>query len=97
MAETRKLAAILAADVVGYSRLAASDEERTLARLRALRSDLIDPTIAVHNGRVVKRIAITAISADAINPLADTMTNMTYSSQKTGDNRTSLGVKLRAD
>ena len=55
MAETRKLAAILAADVVGYSRLAGSDEERTLARLRALRSDLIDPTIAVHHGRVVKR------------------------------------------
>jgi adenylate cyclase len=55
MAETRKLAAILAADVVGYSRLAGSDEERTLARLRALRSDLIDPTIVVHNGRVVKR------------------------------------------
>ena len=55
MAETRKLAAILAADVVGYSRLASSDEDRTLARLRALRSDLIDPTIAVHNGRVVKR------------------------------------------
>jgi class 3 adenylate cyclase len=38
----RKLAAILAADVVGYSRLAGSDEDRTLARLRALRSDLID-------------------------------------------------------
>jgi adenylate cyclase len=55
MAETRKLAAILAADVAGYSRLAGADEERTLARLRALRSDLIDPTIAVHNGRVVKR------------------------------------------
>ena len=55
MAETRKLAAILAADVAGYSRLAASDEERTLARLRALRSDLIDPTIALHHGRVVKR------------------------------------------
>jgi class 3 adenylate cyclase/TolB-like protein len=53
--ENRKLAAILAADVVGYSRLAASDEERTLARLRALRSDLIDPTIAVHHGRVVNR------------------------------------------
>ena len=52
---TRKLAAILAADVVGYSKLAGADEERTLARLRALRSDLIDPTIAVHNGRVVKR------------------------------------------
>jgi TolB-like protein/class 3 adenylate cyclase len=55
MTETRKLAAILAADVVGYSRLAGTDEERTLARLRALRSDLIDPTIAVHHGRVVKR------------------------------------------
>jgi len=41
--------------VVGYSRLAGADEDRTLARLRALRSDLIDPTIAVHHGRVVKR------------------------------------------
>jgi len=55
MGENRKLVAILAADVVGYSRLAGADEDRTLARLRALRSDLIDPTIAVHNGRVVKR------------------------------------------
>src|SRR5271154_1297846 len=55
MAETRKLAAILAADIVGYSGLAGTDEDRTLARLRALRSDLIDPTIAVYNGRVVKR------------------------------------------
>ena len=55
MAETRKLAAILVSDVVGYSRLAGTDEDRILARLRALRSDLIDPTIAVHNGRVVKR------------------------------------------
>src|SRR5208282_556206 len=55
MTETRKLAAILAADVVGFSRPASVDEDRTLARLRALRSDLIDPTIAVNNGRVVKR------------------------------------------
>ena len=55
MAEARKLAAILAADVAGYSRLAAADEERTLARLRALRSDLFDPTIALHHGRVIKR------------------------------------------
>jgi class 3 adenylate cyclase len=53
--ETRKLAAILVSDVVGYSRLAGADEDRILARLRALRSDLIDPTIAVHHGRVVKR------------------------------------------
>jgi adenylate cyclase len=55
MAETRKLAAILAADVAGYSKLAGADEERTLARLRALRSDLFDPTVALHHGRVVKR------------------------------------------
>src|SRR6476646_8700667 len=55
MSETRKLAAILVADVVGYSRLAGADEERTLARLRALRSDLFDPSIALHHGRVVKR------------------------------------------
>ncbi|HWY84858.1 MAG TPA: adenylate/guanylate cyclase domain-containing protein, partial [Roseiarcus sp.] len=55
MSETRKLAAILVSDVVGYSRLAGADEDRILARLRALRSDLIDPTISVHRGRVVKR------------------------------------------
>ena len=55
MTESRKLAAILAADVVGFSRLTGTDEDRTLARLRALRSDLIDPTISVHKGRVVKR------------------------------------------
>ena len=55
MAEARKIAAILVADVVGYSRLAEADEERTLARLRALRSDLFDPAIAVHHGRVIKR------------------------------------------
>src|SRR4029077_16214506 len=46
---------MLAADVVGFSRLTGSDEEGTLARLRTLWSDLIAPTISVHNGRVVKR------------------------------------------
>ena len=55
MGETRKIAAILVSDVVGYSRLAGADEERILARLRALRSDLIDPTISLHHGRIVKR------------------------------------------
>jgi len=55
VSETRKLAAILVADIVGYSRLAGADEDRILARLRTLRSDLIDPTIAVHHGRIVKR------------------------------------------
>jgi TolB-like protein/class 3 adenylate cyclase len=55
MPEQRKLAAILVADIVGFSRLTGTNEDRTLARLRTLRSDLIDPTIAVYNGRVVKR------------------------------------------
>jgi adenylate cyclase len=55
MAETRKIAAILAADVVGFSRMASADEDGTLARLRTLRSELIDPTVASQNGRVFKR------------------------------------------
>ena len=55
MSETRKIAAILVADIVGYSRLAGADEDRTLSRLRGLRSDLIDPAIAAHRGRIVKR------------------------------------------
>src|SRR5579864_7549477 len=61
MSETRKLAAIVCSDVVGYSRLAGADEDRILARLRALRSDLIDPTIAVHRGRIVKHTGDGAI------------------------------------
>jgi adenylate cyclase len=55
LSETRKIAAILVADVVGYSRLAGADEDHTLARLRGLRSDLIDPAIAAHHGRIFKR------------------------------------------
>jgi TolB-like protein/class 3 adenylate cyclase len=55
MSETRKLAAILVSDVVGYSRLAGADEDRILARLRTLRSDLIDPIISVHRRHIVKR------------------------------------------
>ena len=54
MASTRRLAAILAADVAGYSRLMEADEEGTLERLKALRRELLDPTIAEHHGRIVK-------------------------------------------
>ena len=50
----RRLAAILAADVAGYSRLIGGDEEGTLARLKAHRRELIDPKIAEHRGRIVK-------------------------------------------
>src|ERR1700690_4654337 len=49
-----RLAAVLAADVAGYSRLMGADEEGTLARLKALRKTLVDPTIAKHRGRIVK-------------------------------------------
>jgi adenylate cyclase len=55
MSETQKIAAILVAGVVGYSRLTSADEDRTISRLRGLRSDLIDPAIAAHHGRIVKR------------------------------------------
>ena len=50
----RRLAAILAADVAGYSRLMGADEEGTLERLKALRHELLDPKIAEHHWRIVK-------------------------------------------
>jgi adenylate cyclase len=56
MDEIRKIVAILVADLVGYSRLVAADEDGTLSRLRALRRDLIDPAAAAHRGRIVKRM-----------------------------------------
>jgi adenylate cyclase len=54
MTATRRLAAILAGDVAGYSRLIGADEGGTLQALKAIRSELIDPTIAAHKGRLVK-------------------------------------------
>ena len=54
MSQTRQLAAILAADIAGYSRLMGADEESTLERLKALRRELVDPKIAEHKGRLVK-------------------------------------------
>jgi adenylate cyclase len=53
-AASRRLAAILAADVAGYSRVMEADQEGTLARLKSLRRDLIDPKVALHKGRTVK-------------------------------------------
>src|SRR5947209_196632 len=54
MTASRRLAAILAADVAGYSRLIGADEEKTLNRLRSIRIDVIDPKISEHRGRIVK-------------------------------------------
>src|ERR1700730_2248886 len=72
MPATRRLAAILAADVAGYSRLIGVEEQGTLARLRAIRTELIDPGIAAHNGRIVKTtgdglLAEFASSVDALS------------------------------
>jgi adenylate cyclase len=54
MPTTRRLASILAADVAGYSRLIGTDEQGTLSRLKVIRAELIDPSIAAHNGRIFK-------------------------------------------
>src|ERR1700677_1788234 len=69
MTGTRKIAAILVADVVGYSRLGGGDEVRTPSRLRGLRSDLIDPAIAAHHGRIVKRTAARGATMAATSDL----------------------------
>jgi len=54
MAANRRLAAVLAADMAGYSRLIGADEQGTLDRLRAIRAEIVDPSVAAHNGRIVK-------------------------------------------
>ena len=54
MREQRRLAAIVSADVAGYSRLMGRDESGTLAALKALRQEIVDPAIAIHGGRIVK-------------------------------------------
>ena len=66
MTANRRLAAILAADVAGYSRLMGADEGGTLHALRAIRAELIDPTIAAHNGRLVKTTGEACSSSSAV-------------------------------
>ena len=63
----RRLAAILSADVVGYSRLMGLDEAGTLSRLNALRRKLIDPPIAAHTGRCISRISRAASYSFNVN------------------------------
>ena len=81
MGETRKLAAILVADVVGYSRLAAADEDRTLVRLRGLWSDLIDPpspriTVASSSARATGLIAEFRSVVDAVRCAIEVKTGL---------------------
>ena len=59
----RRLAAVLAADVAGYSRLMGRDEKRTLADLKSSRKALVDPAIAAHRGRIVKTTATACLSS----------------------------------
>jgi hypothetical protein len=68
----RRLAAILAADVAGYSRLIEADEEGTLSRLRALRAEL-DPKIAAHRGRMVRQPATGCSSS---SPVSSTLSDV---------------------
>jgi TolB-like protein/Tfp pilus assembly protein PilF len=81
MAVTRRLAAILAADVAGYSRLIGSDEQGTLQRLKAIRAELVDPGIAAHHGRIVKTtgdglLAEFASTVDALRCADEIQTQM---------------------
>ena len=71
----RRLAAILAGDVAGYSRLMGADEEGTLARLNAHRREFLEPTIAAHRGRIVKRTGdgILIEFASAVERFAEAM------------------------
>ena len=66
MSQTRRLAAILAADVAGYSRLIGADESGTFQGFRAIRTELFDPTIAAHNGRLVKTLGEACSLVDAL-------------------------------
>jgi adenylate cyclase len=89
---TRKLGAILSADMVGYSRLMGADEEGTIARQKAHRNELIDPTIAMHHGRIVKTtgdgMLVEFTSAvDAVKCAAEIQRGMAKREAKAADNK----------
>src|SRR5271169_4538900 len=102
MASTRRLAAILAADAAGYSRLMGADEEGTLERLKAHRRQLIDPKIAEHHGRVVKTtgdglLAEFASVVDAVRCAAEVQRGMLDREPEVPDERRirfRIGVNL---
>jgi adenylate cyclase len=102
MASTRRLTAILAADVAGYSRLMGADEEATLERLKAHRRQLIDPKIAEHHGRIVKTtgdglLVEFASVVDAIRCAAEVQRGMIDREPEATDNRQirfRIGVNL---
>src|SRR2546426_512859 len=88
----RRLAAILATDIAGYSRLMGADEEGTLAQLKALRKSLIDPTIEQHRGRIVKTIGDGALvefasAVDAVRCAVDIQRAMAERNSDIPDDR----------
>jgi adenylate cyclase len=96
----RRLAAIMAADVVGYSRLIRADEEGTIAALKALRADLVDPKLAEHNGRIVKlmgdgMLAEFASVVDAVRAAVETQQAVTdHNSDLPADKRIEFRVGI---
>src|SRR5579872_1701613 len=92
----RRLAAILAADVAGYSRMMGADEVGTLAALKALRRAIVDPAIAEHHGRIVKTtgdgmLVEFASAVDAVNCAMSVQEQMEHRST----NGTELRIELR--
>ena len=92
MTATRRLAAILAADVAGYSRLIGADEEGTLDRLRSIRAEVIDPKITEHRGRIVKTTGdgfLVEFSSvvDALRCATEWQREMSERNAASGDNR----------
>ena len=92
MASTRRLTAILAADVAGYSRLMGADEEGTLERLKAHRRQLVDPKITEHHGRIVKNtgdglLAEFASVVDAVRCAAEVQRGMLDREPEVADER----------
>jgi class 3 adenylate cyclase len=98
-APTRRIAAILAADVAGYSRLIGDDEEGTLARLRALRRGLIDPEIGAHRGRIVKTtgdgfLIEFASAVDAVRCAVVVQTSMAAAAHESAERRLQFRVGI---
>ena len=95
----RRLAAILAADVAGYSRLIGADEEGTLDRLKSLRAELIDPKIAEHRGRIVKTtgdglLVEFASVVDALRCATDWQRGMAERNAGKSDNRIEFRIGI---
>src|SRR5215471_16175168 len=95
MPTTRRLAAILAADVAGYSRLIGADEEGTLLRLRSIRAEVIDPKIDEHHGRLVKTTGVVVLVEFA--SVVDALRCATEVQQDMGRRNSSVACPERID